>query len=194
MSSQENSQPEELPNAVEPSDKLQLVKSKRGRKKKVKPEGDIIFMDAENKEGDEVKEISHTKARQILKEKKPYKPSEKQMENAKRLVELNKKRREEKHKKEAEEKEAEEKAKALQEAKKKKIKYVVRPKGESKRGRKIKEVVPQEDSTDDGETSGGETTDTRTIKKKLKHIEAISSKIDEVKKNPYVSLLQKSGF
>jgi hypothetical protein len=168
-----------------------VVKNVRnaGRKKTVKPEGDEIEIETNTPEI-----ISYTKAKELMKEKKPYIQSEKQKANTLRLVEANKLKREQKKKELEEQKFKEEEAKRLDDAKIKRKKYIVKPKKS-----KISKVIeiqsnpPPPDSDDDSDTDE-ETEGTKTIKKKLNNIKKIENTISKVQQNPYVALLQKQGY
>ena len=166
-----------------------------GRKKAVKPEGDVLEIETNTPEV-----ISYTKAKELIKEKKPYIPSEKQKANTLRLIEANKLKREQKKKDLEEQKFKEEEAKKLEDAKLKKKKYIVKPKKE----RVVKTLqsskvslsdLPNPDSSDDDSSDTAEETEgTKTIKKKINNIKKIENTISTVQHNPYVALLQKQGY
>lgn len=163
-----------------------------GRKKTVKPEGDMIEIETNSPEV-----ISYTKAKALIKEKKPYVPSEKQKANTLRLIEVNKLKREQKKKDLEELKEREEEAQKLEDAKVKRKKYIVKPKRE--RVKKTLNNLPDPKSEPDSESdtleeTGEETEGTKNIKKKLNNIKIIEDTISTLNKNPYVSLLQKNGY
>jgi hypothetical protein len=164
----------------------QPVSKKSGRPKKVLEQGDVIKVLEEKKE--EPTEISYHEAKQKVKVKREM--TEKQKANIDRLIEMNRLRREKQ--KEEDEKRAEEERKAteLEDAKLKT--YIVRPKRPYKKKEKpVKAIHPETNEDIYPEDTDAETTDTRTINKKLEHINKINSKLEEVKHNPYASLLKK---
>lgn len=161
-------------------------KKKTGPKIKVSEEGDVIKVEPIVNE--EPTEISYHEAKQKVKVKREM--TEKQKANIDRLIEMNRLRREKQ--KEEDEKRAEEerKAKELEDAKLKT--YIVRPKRPYKKKEKpVKAIHPETNDDIYPEDTDAETTDTRTINKKLEHINKINSKLEEVKANPYASLLKK---
>ena len=171
-------------------------KSKAGRKKMVDA-GQVLTVEKEEHET-----ISFNKAKELVKKQKPkYEPSEKQKANTARLIEANRLRREAKL-------EAKAKADALEVAKSKQKKLVVLPK--RVRTKKEPKVVETEVESDvetseeevvkekpkcerkerkqkiakvyDNETDG-DTTDTRTIKKKIEKVKLIDDTIKQTKYN-----------
>ena len=168
---------------------------KRGRKTKIPVDGALLQVLEEPENAEKPQELSYNGAKEKLKQKRPM--TDKQKENIQRLIELNKKRREEQKKADEEQAEKERKAKELEDAKLKKKTYIVKPKRPYV---KKKNVVKQEhpsteiSSNSENDETEGDTTDTRTIKKKLQHIQTINNKLEEVKTNPYLNLLKKSGF
>jgi hypothetical protein len=178
---------------VEPIEEPKVIKNVRnaGRKKAVKPEGDVIEIETNTPEV-----ISYTKAKELIKEKKPYVASEKQKANTLRLIEANKLKREQKKKELEEQKFKEEEAKKLEDAKLKKKKYIVKPKKERVFKNKVSlSNLPNPDSSDDDSSDTAEETEgTKTIKKKINNIKKIENTISTVQQNPYVALLQKNGY
>lgn len=179
--------------------KEQQPKPKRGRKKAVEP-GQVLTVPKDDEET-----ISFNKAKELVKAQKPkFEPSEKQKANTARLIEANRLRREAKQ-------EAKEKAEALETAKLKQKKLVVLPK-RTRTKKTIVEELPEkleseseeasEEETEpkvvvkqkrtrkqkivkvyDNETDAGESTDTRTIKKKIEKVKLIDDTIKQAKYN-----------
>jgi hypothetical protein len=170
---------------------------KRGRKTKIPVDGAVVQVLEEPENAEKPQELSYNGAKEKLKQKRPM--TDKQKENIQRLIELNKKRREEQKKADEEQAEKERKAKELEDAKLKKKTYIVKPKRPyvKKKG-VVKQEHPDEDNSEtdnnNDETTDGDTTDTRVIKKKINHLKTINNKLEEVKTNPYLNLLKKSGF
>jgi hypothetical protein len=188
-----------------------LLQKKRGRKTKVPVDGAVVQVLEKPENEEEPKEISYNGAKEKLKQKRQM--TDKQKENIQRLIELNKKRREEQKKADEEQAEKERKAKELEDAKLKKKTYIVKPKrpyvkkknvvkqehpghaeGINARAAQKSLLLTEMSSNSDNDETEGDTTDTRTIKKKLQHIQTINNKLEEVKTNPYLNLLKKSGF
>jgi len=178
---------------VEQVEEPKVIKNARnaGRKKAVKPEGDVIEIETNTPEV-----ISYTKAKEIIKEKKPYVPSEKQKANTLRLIEANKLKREQKKKDLEKQKFKDEEAKKLEDAKIKRKKYIVKPKKERVPKTKVSlSNLPNPDSSDDDTAEETEETEgTKTIKKKINNIKKIENTISTVQQNPYIGLLQKQGY
>lgn len=172
-------------------------KKKVGRKEKIPKDGAVMEVLEKPEEAEKPIELSYNGAKEKLKQKRPM--SDKQKENIQRLIENNRKRREEQKKADEEQAEKERKAKELEDAKLKKKTYIVKPKRPyvKKKGVVKQEHPPTElssDSENNKDETDGDTTDTRIIKKKLNHIKTIESKLEEVKVNPYLNLLNKAGF
>lgn len=162
----------------------EVVKAKVGRKHNVKSGDEIIV------EKPEVETISHSKAKKLLKERKPFVASEKQLANTARLVALNKAKRE-----------AKVAAEELEKAKLKQKKLVVLPKRERKVKAALVEPVEEDETSEEemptpvkvkkarkekvvkvyDDQTDGDTTDTRQIKKKIEKIKLIDETVKMAK-------------
>lgn len=171
--------------------KSEQVVKKQGRKKKVVPEEIVI-------DKPEVETISYSKAEKLTRVKRGM--SDKQKENVLKLIQLNKERREKL-------KEDEMKAKQLEEAKAKQKVLKVLPKRERKKKVETKSIQREDTESDDSDSDNvppvvSESEGTKDIKKKVKKLQSITNALDnipehfkkETSSNPYLGVLQKSGF